>query len=429
MSGFEWLIALRYLRARREERLISVIGWFSLIGITLGVATLIVVMSVMNGFRGQFLERILGLNGHLAVYGPGRVLEGWEPLATALKGLDGVVAATPVIEAQVMVSAGALSSGALVRGLRPDDLLRRPTLAGRFIAGAPQAFGRADPALPDPVVMGYRLARKLELGVGALVTLISPRVVAAGHQREAGARPAPAGLAARMRAFEVVALFNVGMVEYDAGYVFMPLAAAQDFLELGAAVTGVEVFVAEPLAVAAARARIEPLAAGRGEVIDWRQANAILFNALDVERGVTFVIVTLIIVVAVFNIVASLTMLVKDKGREIAILRTMGASRGAIVRIFMVCGASVGLVGTALGAGLGLGLAANIGALGGWLDGLAARGYFVAELNFLSRLPSRIDGAEVAAVIAMGLVLSALATLYPSWRAARLDPVEALRHA
>ncbi len=424
MTAFEWLMAVRYLRARREERLISVIGWFSFSGIALGVATLIVVMSVMNGFRGQFLERILGLNGHLVVYGPERKLEPYGALAAALEGLEGVVHASPVVEAQVMVSAGGFSTGALVRGVLPEDLARRETLADRITAGSLDGYGGR-----DAVVLGSRLAGQLGLAVGDRLTLISPRLGAESENGGEAVLPAlAAGLAPRMGSFRVVALFNAGMFEFDSTYIFMPQAAARDFFDLGRAVTGIELFLARPLLVGAARRQVAALVQSGGEIVDWQQANAALFIALNVERAVMFVILTLIILVAAFNIIASLIMLVKDKGRDIAILRTMGATRGAIMRIFVLSGATIGAVGTLLGLLLGLSAAVNIEAMGRWLDALATSGYFAAELNFLSQLPTRIDATEVAMVVAMGLVLSVLATLYPSWRAARLDPVEALRY-
>ncbi len=411
---FERLVAFRYLRARKAEGFVSVIAGFSLAGIGLGVATLIIVMSVMNGFRAELLGRILGLNGHLGIYGVGQTLEGYETLAERLRAVPGVRSATPIGEGQVR-GTGERGGGAggLARGIAPDQLRGRAIIAGNIIAGSLDEFGG-----DDAIVVGSRLANRLGLRVGDRLSLVSPQ----GQVTVFGTVP-------RIRAYRVVALFEVGMYEYDNSYVFMPLEAAQAYFATGDAATQIEVFVADPDRVREATRAIRAAITDRPvRILDWQQSNSAFFAAVQVERNVMFLILTLIIIVAAFNIVSSLVMLVKDKGRDIAILRTMGASRGAVMRIFLMCGASIGVLGTVTGVALGLGIAANLEAIRQWLQGLTGQELFQAEIYFLSRLPSVVDPREVVQVAAMGLGRSLLATLYPSFRAARLDPVEALRH-
>ncbi|MBM3554948.1 MAG: lipoprotein-releasing ABC transporter permease subunit [Alphaproteobacteria bacterium] len=406
------MMAGRYLRARRQEGFISVIAWFSLLGITLGVATLIIVMAVMNGFRAELLGRILGLNGHVTIIGDHQGLAGFDGIADRAGKIAGVVSATPIADAQLMALANNTARGALLRGIRPDDLRRKSLVATHIVTGGIDAWGG------DEVVIGDRLAQRLGLRAGDPITLISPQFAAT-----------PFGSVPRMRAYKIAATFNVGMFEYDSSYIFMPLKAAQVFLQLGEdRVTGVEVMLASADDVRRVRPRlIEAVGAG-GRLYDWQQANAAFFNAVQVERNVMFLILTLIILVAAFNIVSSLIMLVKDKGRDIAILRTMGATRGAILRIFLITGASIGVVGTGAGFGLGLAFCLNIETIRRWIEGLLGVDLFQAEIRFLSRIPAKIDSFEVVMVVVMGLLLSFLATIYPSWRAARLDPVEALRY-
>ncbi len=411
-SAFEWLVALRYLRARRAEGFISVIAGFSLLGIALGVATLIVVLSVMNGFRAELLGRILGLNGHIMVQGIAAPLEDYDDLTARIVTLQGVVRASPMIEGQVMATSRQFAAGALVRGMRGEDMKRHEVLAQGIIAGS---FDGLDPK--NDVVMGRRLANRLGIGLGDPVTLISPQGTST-----------PVGTVPRSRTYRVAALFDVGMFEYDSTFIYMPLDAAQLYFRLPAAVTAIEVVLDNPDDVIDARRRLLPLISGRERFTDWQQVNSSYFNALQVERNVMFLILTLIILVAAFNIVSSLIMLVKDKGRDIAILRTMGATRGSVMRIFFIAGASIGLVGTVLGFVLGVAFADNIATIQGWLEGLTGTNLFAAEVYFLSQLPAVIDWNEVIAVVAMGIGLSFLATIYPSWRAARLDPVEALRY-
>jgi len=410
-SAFEWMVAMRYLRARRQEGFISVIAWFSLIGIALGVATLIIVMAVMNGFRQELLTRILGLNGHLSIYGSSYELTGYDPLAEKVRKVAGVVAVTPIVEGQVMATARGAAKGAVVRGIRHRDLARRALVADNIHSGSLAEFK------DDRVLIGNRLASRLGLVVGDQITLISPK----GNVTAFGTVP-------RMRAYRLAGTFEVGMHEYDSSFIFMPLKTAQVYFRLPGAVTNLEIFIDDPDHARQVGRKIMAATGGKGRIHDWQQANSSFFNAIQVERNVMFLILTLIIVVAAFNIISSMIMLVKDKGKDIAILRTMGATQGMIMRIFFLSGASVGIIGTIAGFGLGLAFTDNIETIRQWIQTLTGSELFAAEIYFLSQLPAVVDPKEVMVVVLMGLGLSFLATLYPSWRAARLDPAEALRY-
>lgn len=411
-SRFEWMMAGRYLRARRQEGFISVIALFSLLGIMLGVGTLIVVMAVMNGFRAELLGRILGLNGHLMVQGIERGLADYETVMGQLKKLDGITYVQPVVDGQVMATANSVAMGARVRGLDPDDLRRQSLVARRIAQGDLAEFDGE-----DAVVIGDRMARSLGLKIGDRVTLISPQTTATVF-----------GSVPRLQAYRVVATFDIGMFEYDSGFVFMPLKQAQVYFRMGERVSGIEVMLEDANAAPQKAIDIARALGGRYNIYDWQKANAQFFNALQVERSVMFLILSLIIVVAAFNIISSLIMLVKDKGRDIAILRTMGATRGSVMRVFFLSGAAVGVIGTVLGCAAGYAFAANIESIRRWLEATFLVELFPAQVYFLSRLPAKVEVMEVVQVVVMALLLSFLATIYPSWRAARLDPVEALRY-
>jgi len=413
-NPFERKIAFRYLRARKGERFVSVIAIFSLVGIALGVATLIIVMSVMNGFRQELLGRILGLNGHMAVYAASTpTIPDYPELVGRIRAVPGVVSATPLVEGQVlMTSETGGASGGLARGVLPADLQARRIIADNIRAGA-----LADFTGDDAVIIGTRLATRLGLSVGQRLTLISPQ-----------GRTTVLGTVPRLRAYRVVALFEVGMNEYDSTFVFLPMAAAQTFFQTGDTANQVEVFVEDPLKARAVNDAIRAAAGRPLRILDWQDANSSFFNAVKVERNVMFLILTLIIIVAAFNIVSSLIMLVKDKGRDIAVLRTMGATRGNVMRVFLLCGASVGVMGTTIGFLLGLVFCLNIESIRQFIQALSGTELFSAEIYFLTQLPAVVDPNEVMQVVAMGLGLSLLATLYPSWRAARTDPVVALRN-
>ncbi len=408
---FERMVAFRYLRARRQEGFISVIAIFSLLGIALGVATLIITMSVMNGFRAELLGRILGFNGHLGVYSIQGPLPDYDQVAQRIKGVPGVVMTTPIVEGQVLASARGNSAGVMVRAMRKEDVGSQPLLGSSIRPEALQQFG------DDNVLLGDKLAAKLGLRTGDEITLLSPN----GNVTALGTVP-------RIKTYRVAGLFSLGMYEYDSGIVIMPLDAAQTYFRVPNAATSLEVFVDDPdEATAIGRAIATQLGAGVN-VIDWQRRNSSFFDAVKVERNVMFLILTLIILVAAFNIISSMIMLVKDKGRDIAILRTMGATRGMIMRIFVLSGASIGVVGTVAGFALGVSFATNIEAIRRGIESIIGTDLFHAEIYFLTQIPARVYASDVITVVSMAFILSFLATLYPSWRAARLDPVEALRY-
>ena len=412
-APFEWMLSLRYLRARRREGFISVIAGFSFLGIMLGVATLIIVMAVMNGFRKELLDKILGLNGHLLIQPLDSPLTDYEQVAQRIAGIEGVRLAAPIVEGQALASSPFNASGVLVRGMRAADLARLGSIARNITQGSLDGFDQA-----QGVVIGQRLAEQLSLRAGDNITLVAPRGAVT-----------PMGTTPRIKPYKIAGIFEIGMSEYDAAFVFMPLPEAQAYFNRAGDVTAIEIYTDNADRVDENFRKLIHDAAGRPIYLaDWRTRNATFFNALQVERNVMFIILTTIVLVAALNIVSGLFMLVKDKSSDVAILRTMGATQGAIMRVFLITGASIGVVGTAAGFLLGTIFCLNAESIRHFLSWLTNTELFSPELYFLSRLPAEMNAGETTAVVVMALGLSLLATLYPSWRAARLDPVEALRY-
>jgi len=411
-AGFEWMLARRYLGSKRKETFISVISVISFIGIMLGVATLIIVMAVMNGFRTELLDRILGINGHFIVQPAHYELTDYDIVAKRINTVDGVVMALPLVEGQVLASGGSGGSGALVRGMREADIRLLSAVGDNIRQGSLDGFDAG-----EGVAIGTRMAQSLRIGLGEDITLITPD----GNVTAFGVAP-------RVKAYPVTAIFEMGMSEYDGTFVFMPLEEAQLYFNKEEQASVIEVFIDDPDRVGELREAVETAAERPIVLDDWRVRNVSFFQALQVERNVMFLILTLIILVAALNIVSGLFMLVKDKGRDIAILRTMGATRGAVMRIFLITGASIGVFGTLAGACLGVLIASNIAGLQRFLNSLTGVNLWDPTIRFLTEIPARLDVGETLLVVGMAVGLSFLATIFPAWRAARLDPVEALRY-
>jgi lipoprotein-releasing system permease protein len=404
---FEWMIAIRYLR-------VSVIAGFSIVGIMLSVAALIVVMSVMNGFHKELLGKILGINGHIFLQAADSPFTNYDEVAKRAAELPGVDLALPMVEGSAFAASAFTQGGAgtLVRGIEEADIQRLPGIANNIRSGTLAGFDEEHGA-----AIGQRLADNLNLRVGDKIKIIT----ANGPQT-------PFGVAPRVKAYPVVAIFQIGMSEFDGLFVYLPLSDAQAFFNRDGDASVIEIFVRDPEKVDAIRARLEAAIDRPIFLTDWRERNRTFFDALTVERNVMFMILSLIVLVAALNIISGLIVLVKTKGHDIAVLRTMGATRGAILRIFLMSGALIGAIGTFAGFLLGFSIAQNVEAIRQVLNTLLHANLFPAELYFLSHLPSVVEPREVAAVVGLAFLLSVLATIYPSWRAARLDPVEALRY-
>jgi len=438
-SRFEWMIAGRYLRARRKEAFISVISSLTMVGVAIGVATLIVVMSVMNGFRAELLTKILGLNGHFTVYPIESKFTDYEETVATIQNIPGVDFAVYFVEGQVLASGKGSSTGVTVRGMNEENLKKLKLLYGAAEQGGWDGWDQG-----KGIAIGYRLAQTLGVSLGDQVQIINPD----------GAMT-PFGTTPQIRSYPVNVIFDLGMVEFDSFFMYMPLEPAQDYFKLFTEVlrpgfeqldplasdaeidaayerineaTAAEVFIDNPDDTAVMRERIQSAPIRPVILNDWQQRNETFFSALQVERVVMFTILSMIILVAAFNIISSLIMLVKDKSSDIAVLRTMGASRGSIMRIFSITGTTIGVIGTLAGAGLGLLVAANAETLRAFVSNTLGVAIFPPEVFFLSSLPSKTDPIEVTVVVCLALGLSFLATLYPAWRAAQYDPVEALRY-
>ena len=424
-ANFEWMLALRYLRARRKESFISVISLFSFLGIMLGVATLIVVMAVLNGFRAELLDKILGFAGHATLYRQDLTpIPDFKDIQARLEKVDGVTRVISFVEGQAMASSLKSSTGVLVRGISESDIEKLASINNKDLQTAIAAPGVPD-AKPsfagfdksEGIAVGERLAWRHQLGLGSVLTIISPN----GPDTVMGTAP-------RIRDFTVVAIFKIGMSEYDEGIAYLPIADAQEFFVSEEGATGLEVMVKSPDDIGAIVPALRKAAGTELWLQTWKDRNQAFFSALAVERNVMFMVLTMIILVAALNIISGLIMLVKDKGHDIAILRTMGATRGAVQRVFLMTGAAIGVTGTFAGLILGTLICFNVESIRKFVQWLSGIDPFNAEIYYLAQLPADMDVTQTFWIVMMSLFLSFIATLYPSWRAAKLDPVEALRY-
>jgi lipoprotein-releasing system permease protein len=412
---FERMVAGRYLRARKGERFVSIIAVFSLVGIALGVATLIVVTSVMSGFQTELVSRILGINGDITVQAyAGQKIDNYQDLVTRIRAIQHVVSASPVLDGQVLLTTNnGGARGGLVRGMTLEDLRALHPVSDHLLAGK-----LADFTGDNAIVVGVGLAQSYRLGVGDPLTVISPEGAATAF-----------GTIPRVRAYNVAAIFDAGLSDYNSSVVFMPLPAAQAFFQKPDAVTGIEIRLTDPQLVGEVMPALAQALQGRQLLArDWLHANDTIIGVLQVQKDTMFIVLGMIVLVAAFNVISSLIMLVKDKRGDIAVLRTLGASSGAVLRIFVMCGAFVGVSGTLIGSIIGIVFCRNIVAIQHAVEDITGGQVFDSSVFQLTALPNTIDWGDVVRVVALGLVLSLLATIYPSWRAARTDPVEALRH-
>jgi len=413
LNRYERMIARRYLLPGKGEGFIFLVAAISLMAVALGVAALIIVMSVMNGFRGELFDKIVGLNGHAVVNGYDGRLANWQQIAEAARKTPGVTSALPLIEQPLMASANGRVEGVLVRGMRVQDLRTNRTITDNIKSG--------DIRLITPgsgrVAIGSRLAEMLGAFPGSEIALISPE----GRSTVVGTVP-------RIVSYTVGATFEVGVYDYDKAFVILPMEDAQTLLMMGDQVGMIEIQTTAPDRVGEILAPLEPVIRGRGVIVDWRQMNSALFEALEIERIAMFVVLSLIVLVAVFNILSSLIMLVRAKTRDIAILRTMGASRQGMMKIFVTVGVTIGSLGIVLGLILGAIFLFFRQRVVDAIQAMTGQNLWDPSVRFLSELPSKTDPFEVAAIVLTALILSFLATLYPAWKAASTDPVQVLRY-
>lgn len=409
-AAFEWRLASRYLRPRRTEGFISVTAGFSIAGIMIGVAALIAVTSVMNGFRSELFSKMMGLNGHAVAVRIGEPFTDYDAAAELVAKAPGVTKALPLIEGQVLVSAAQGGFGAFVRGVSEKSVKAVPLVANNVISGTLDGFDGQ-----SGLAIGVGISNTLGVNVGDTITIVSPR-----------GSSTPFGVTPRVKSYKISAVFELGQSGYDKSVIFMPLGEAQRFFNKQGEVDLLEIFVSNPDHIDTAG--IRAASGGTLQVSDWTQRDPMYQNMLVVERNVMFIILSLIVLVAVFNIIAGLLMLVKDKGRDIAVLRTMGATSGAIMRVFLITGASIGAVGALLGLMCGLLLSWNIEGIRKFLSWVFGINLYDSSVYLLAKMRADINPVEVAVIVITAFVLSVLATLYPSWRASRLDPVDALRY-
>jgi lipoprotein-releasing system permease protein len=413
LNRAERMLARRYLLPGKGEGFIFLVASISLLAVALGVAALIIVMSVMNGFRAELFDKIVGLNGHAVVQGYGGTLPDWQKIAVAAKKTPGVTSALPLIETPLMATANGRFEGVIVRGMRVDDIRANKTITSHVLAGDIRSITPGG----NQIALGSRLADTLGVFPGSQVTLWNPE----GRSTVIGTVP-------REVTYTVGAVFEIGVYDYDKAFVIMPMQDAQELLLMGDQVGMIEIQTSNPDKVGEIVAPLQKLIQGRGVITDWRQMNSALFQALEVERVAMFVVLSLIVLVAVFNILSSLIMLVRAKTRDIAILRTMGASRRGMMKVFMTVGVTIGSLGIVLGIILGAIFLFFRQDVVDAIQAITGDNLWDPSVRVLTDLPSKTDPFEVGAIILIALILSFLSTLYPAYKAASTDPVQVLRY-